>query len=167
MWYKAARKKKMIIMRGISGSGKSTKARALGESGVVLGSDDFWGPEYNFDKSKIGEAHQWNQMRVLDALQKGISPIVVDNTNVAMYEIRPYVEMAIKHDYEIDFQEPETSWKFDAEQLAKRNQHNVPIDVIESMLERWDADFTIDDVLKSRAPWETNEQHEGDDIKSF
>ena len=165
MWYKAASQKKMIIMRGISGSGKSTKARALGESGVVLGSDDFWGTEYNFDKSKIGEAHQWNQMRVLDALQKGISPVVVDNTNTQFWEMKKYVEMAREHGYDIDFVESDTPWKFDAEELAKRNKHSVPKEVIEEMLGRWDAEPTIEKVLESVAPWEKT--HSGDDIKSF
>jgi len=37
----------------------------------------------------------------------------------------------------------------------------VPIDVINDMLGRWDSNFTIDDVLKSRAPWENFEQYEG------
>jgi len=141
-------------MRGISGSGKSTKANELGRKGVVLGSDDFWGPDYDFDKNLIGEAHRWNQNRVEQALSQGISPVVVDNTNVSMYEFRPYVEMAIAYDYDVEYAEPDTAWKFDADELFLRNQHNTPKEVIQEMIERWDSGFTINEVLESKAPWE-------------
>lgn len=158
MWYRVAGQKRMIIMRGISGSGKSTKAKELGEGGVVLGSDEFWGPDYNFDKERIGEAHRWNQQRVREAVEHGISPIVVDNTNVSLYEFRPYVEIALEHGYDVEYAEPDTPWKFDAEELAKRNQHGTPPEVIQDMINRWDSNFSNDDVLKSRAPWESESE---------
>jgi NEDD4-binding protein 2 len=157
MWYKFSNQKKMIIMRGLPGSGKSTKARELGVGGIVLGSDDFWGPNYDFDKLKIGEAHRWNQNRVLEALEQGITPIVVDNTNVSFYEFRPYVEMAQKYKYDVEYVESDSSWKFNTEELAQRNQHNVPLDIIQQMLNRWDYNPTNEDVLKSKAPWEQSE----------
>ena len=152
MWYRLSNQKKMIIMRGISGSGKSTKARALGADGVVLGSDDFWGPEYDFDKSKIGEAHQWNQERVLDALQKGISPVVVDNTNCQFWEMKKYVEMAQEHGYDVEFQESDTPWKFDADELFSRNTHGVPLEVIKQMLMNWEKNPTVESILNSEPP---------------
>lgn len=157
MWYfrlSQSNNKKMYILRGLPGSGKSTKANEIGANVNVFGSDSFWGDEYDFDESRIGEAHRWNQKRVLDAINQNLSPIVVDNTNVSMYEFKPYVQMAIKHGYDIEFVEPDTPWKFDANELASRNKHNVPLDVIQSMLDRWDSNFTIDDVLNSTAPWE-------------
>lgn len=159
MWYKLANKKALIIMRGLPGSGKSTKAKQLGEGGIILGSDDFWGPEYNFDISKLGEAHRWNQNRALDALKKGISPIVIDNTNVSFYEFRPYVEMAQSYGYEISFQESDAPWKFDVEELTRRNTHQVPAERIQDMLDRWDLNPNIESVLKSVAPWEQDNSH--------
>jgi predicted kinase len=158
MWYRQAEQKRMIIMRGISGSGKSTKAKQLAIGGVVLGSDEFWGPDYDFDKTQIGEAHRWNQDRVRTALEEGASPVVVDNTNVSLYEFRPYVEMALEHGYDIEYAEPDTPWKFDAEELAKRNQHDTPPEVIQDMIDRWDSNFSTEDVLKSRAPWEVESE---------
>lgn len=154
MWYRTSNQKQLIIMRGIPGSGKSTLANELGAEGTVLSSDEFWGPDYDFDSSRTGEAHLWNQNRVKQALEQGISPIVVDNTNVSFYEFKPYVEMAQKHNYNIVFAEPDTPWKFNAEELAARNQHNVPLDVIKGMIGRWDSNPTIEKVLESIAPWE-------------
>jgi len=152
MWYKQASQKKLIIMRGISGSGKSTKAKELGANGVVLGSDDFWGEDYNFDRSKIGEAHEWNQNRVREALSSGMSPVVVDNTNTQFWEMKPYVEMALEHGYEIEFAEPDTPWKFDIEELTKRNQHGTPRDIIHQMLMNWQRNPSIEAVLNSERP---------------
>lgn len=144
----------MIIMRGISGSGKSTKAQELGKTGVVLGSDDFWGPNYEFDRTRIGEAHIWNQQRTKKALELDITPIVVDNTNISMYEFRPYLEMAIEHGYDVEYAEPDTLWKFNVDELVERNQHGTPREVIQDMLDRWDSNFSTEDVLNSLAPWE-------------
>ena len=42
-WYKKAQQKEKVlyVMRGISGSGKSSLAKELGKNGVVLSTDDF------------------------------------------------------------------------------------------------------------------------------
>jgi len=139
-------------MRGISGSGKSTLAQELGVGGVVFGTDDFWGEDYNFDRSKLGEAHQWNQDRAIKAMEQGISPIVIDNTNTQLWEMRPYVEAAVKHGYKVEFHEPNTPWKFNAEELAKRNSHGVPLDIIEQMLRNWEHNPTLESVLRAERP---------------
>ena len=59
---------KMFIMRGISGSGKSTKAREImakenscGNAAIICSADDFFmaSGKYKFDASKLGQAHAW------------------------------------------------------------------------------------------------------------
>ena len=137
-------------MRGISGSGKSTKAKELGADGVVLGSDDFWGEDYNFDRSKIGEAHEWNQNRVREALSNGISPVVVDNTNTQFWEMKPYVGMAQQYGYQIKIVSVEV--KNTAQELAQRNKHGVPADAIQKMLDKYDPKVTVMDILRSKPP---------------
>ena len=153
-WYKTAQQKTLYIMRGLSGSGKSTLANKLGEGGVVLGSDDFFmvGDEYVFDKEGKGYAHFWNQGRVEEAMKQGVTPIVADNTNVRQWEMKPYVELALKYGYEVEIAEPQTPWKFDAEELAKRNTHGVPLSVIKEKLKQWEPDPTIESILESEKP---------------
>lgn len=154
-WYKKAQNKKiLIICRGISGSGKSTLAKQLGKGGIVLGSDDFFmiNGKYEFDKSMQGQAHTWNQGRVREAMQQQITPIVVDNTNLQFWEMKPYVEMAQKFNYEVVFKEPTTPWKFDVEELAKRNTHGVPKEVIKQMVQNYQPNPTVEEVLKSERP---------------
>ena len=60
----------------------------------------------NFNPSKLGEAHQWNQDRVIEAMSKGINPIVVDNTHTQAWEAKPYVKAALKNGYEVIIKEP-------------------------------------------------------------
>ena len=155
-WYKTsqAKEKVLIIIRGISGSGKSTLAQQLGKDGVVLSTDDFFmeSGKYEFDPDGIGYAHDWNIDRSEQAMKKGISPIVIDNTTVEAWEAKPYVNQALKYGYKVKFREPNTTWKFDAEELAKRNTHGVPKDIIEKMINKWQPNITVDDVLKSEKP---------------
>lgn len=153
-WYKKAQEKIMYITRGISGSGKSTLAKSLGENGVVFSADDFFmvNGEYQFDPEKIKDAHIWNQLRAFNALKNGISPIVVDDTNLEAWEMQPYVKAAQKMGYKIEIREPNTPWKFDSEILAKKNKHDVPKDVIEEMIKRYQPNVTIEDILNTEPP---------------
>lgn len=142
---KVAEKKRMVIVRGISGSGKSTLARELGKGGVVLSTDDFFmvKGEYRFDRNLLGRAHAWNQNRTLYALERGVSPVVIDNTNVAWEDFKPYVNMAKIRGYEVSYAEPDTPWKFDVDELTRRNTHNVPREAIQKMLDRWQPTETL------------------------
>ena len=151
-WYKQSESKVMYIMRGLPGSGKSTKAEHLGQGGVVLASDDFFmvNGEYVWDERAISYAHSWNIRRAKEAIEKGISPIVIDNTNIKGEYARPYVEMAKEAGYEIRIAEPDTPWKFDVDELARRNTHRVPRDKIQKMVDSWEPDLTPESIMRSK-----------------
>jgi len=155
-WYKLAQRNKLIIIRGISGSGKSTLSKQLIGNGFAFSTDDFFmsDGEYNYDPDLIGNAHLWNINRVKTAMQNGINPIIVDNTNVHNWEMKPYVEQALKFKYEVEFAEPNTPWKFNIDELTKRNKHGVPKEVIEKMVTEWDHDVTVEGILESEKPEE-------------
>lgn len=166
-----AGRKVMFIMRGVSGSGKSTKAQQLGRGGVVLGSDEFWGPDYAFDPARIGDAHRWNQDRAKEAIQKGISPIVIDNMNLQAWEAKPYVEAAMAAGYEVRIaQSDDPMWQNFSpdtphqekerilQELVRRNKHGVPEDTMRSMMDRWQHGVTVDDILKSKSPLDKEEE---------
>lgn len=75
-------------MRGLPGSGKSTLAKKLaGQAGVIYSTDDFFmiKGEYVYDPKKIGEYHQKNFERTSESIKKGVSPIVIDNTNIKLW----------------------------------------------------------------------------------
>ena len=137
--------KKCWIVRGAPGSGKSTLAKKLGEGGVVLSSDDFFtiNGKYLFHSEAQGDAHVWNQGRARKAMRTGTNPVVIDNTNMTWREIKPYANIAQECGYEIAYAEPDTPWKFDVDELARRNTHGVHKDVIQKMVDRWQPTDTL------------------------
>jgi len=157
-WYsriKTSQHKNILyVMRGLPGSGKSTKAKELGVGGQVFSTDDFFmvGDEYKFDIDFIDEAHGWNNMRVKDAIDEGVSPVVLDNTNVEAWHPKKVVEYAKANGYGVEIIEPETDWAFDPEELAKRNTHQVPQVDIQGKLDKWHPNLTVDDILNSEEP---------------
>lgn len=143
--------KMLYIMRGLPGSGKSTVAKALGKDGIVFSTDDFFlcDGKYEFNSNKLGLYHSMNINRAREAMEDGITPVVIDNTNVRAADCKPYVEAGLKNGYEIEFVEPETKWKFDLNELVKKNTHNVPLFTIKRMLARWEKNVTVESCLKA------------------
>ena len=87
----------------------------------------------HFDPLLILDAHQWNQKRFRGALELGISPIVVDNTNILHVHMDPYIDLAQQYGYDIEVVPISTNMS--DEQLAIRNVHGVPLNVIRRMRE--------------------------------
>jgi len=38
--------------------------------------------------------------------------VIIDNTNLESWEMKPYMLMALDYGYEIEIMEPNTPWKF-------------------------------------------------------
>lgn len=152
----------LIILRGISGSGKSTLAKYLVETaggsmqGAVYSTDDYFVNAstgmYTFDPSLLGQAHRWNQERSEQSMKAGLSPIVIDNTHTQKWEAKPYVSAARRYGYGVEIMEPETWWRRNPQELARRNTHGVSLEVIQRMLDRWEHDYTVENILVSEKP---------------
>jgi len=145
---------KLIIMRGLPGSGKSTLAGSYG--GLVFSTDDFFMKDgiYQFDPSKIGEAHLWNQERTKQAVNTGNPLVVVDNTNVCAWELRPYAEMGVDQDYSIFLAQSDAPHKWNVDRLSKLNSHGVRKEVIQKMKDSFEHNLTLDQILQARSPYE-------------
>ena len=81
-------------MRGLPGSGKSTKAKKIaGEHGVIYSTDDFFivNGVYVYDAKMIVQYHDRNYKRTLEALKEGKPLIIIDNTNIKLWEMKKYV----------------------------------------------------------------------------
>ncbi|KAM5182035.1 uncharacterized protein ACMZJ9_002432 isoform 2-T2 [Mantella aurantiaca] len=150
-------KGKLVLLRGVPGSGKSTLACSLldqSPDGIVLSTDDYFCQEngYTYDVKLLGDAHNWNHDRARRAMDDGRSPIIIDNTNIQAWEMKPYVQMAIEKCYDVDFLEPNTWWKVDPHELEKRNTHRVPHEKISQMLERFEHGINVGVVMSSVEP---------------
>ncbi len=145
--------KRLYIMRGLPGSGKSTAAKNLSDN--VFSTDDFFmvDGEYKFDPAFLASNHLKNQNAVLDAMKNGVAPIVVANTATKAWEMKPYVSMADSYGYEVVITYPETPWAWDADECAKRNVHGVPLHAIRAMALRFEKDLTLEDIRNARAPF--------------
>ncbi|XP_032823163.2 uncharacterized protein LOC116949687 [Petromyzon marinus] len=147
-------KKLLFLLRGPPGSGKSTLARELlseGPNGVVLSTDQFFcrNGRYEYNASQLEAAHTWNHQQAEKAMKLGKSPVIIDNTNLNFWEMKPYVLAALEHTYKVIFKEPKTQWLLNANQLARRNTHGVTVEKIKRMLLRFERPASIDKVLNS------------------
>lgn len=135
---------KVVIMRGISGSGKSTYSQKHYPKAYRCSADDFFtevvgeGKSYVFDPRRLGEAHRWCMERFIRATTHkdplGKAPlVVVDNTHLQMWEFMGYVQVAQAMGYEVEVVRMDTP----TEVAAKRNTHGVPFNKVEDMSRRF------------------------------
>ena len=80
-------------MRGLPGSGKSYLANQIaGKTGQAFSADDYHvNPrtgKYKWKPENVSPAHQWNYNRIKKAIESGMSPVVVDNTNTTAWELK-------------------------------------------------------------------------------
>lgn len=146
----------LIIMRGIPGSGKSTRAKSIVGSGIIHSTDDlieatgdyeghFKRMVANDDWSPHHKMHQTNYNNAKKSLSQGISPVIIDNTNLSPTECRPYVVVALEmgfSDENIKIEDVGTGG-LSAEQLAQRNTHNVPLESIEKMITKYNSNKVL------------------------
>ena len=67
-----------------------------------------------------------------------------------MYNVSSLKAQRLK--YKVEILEPSTPWKFDCEELARRNVHGVPFIKILKMLGRYERDITVESILASSLP---------------
>lgn len=158
-----ASKKVLVIMRGVSGSGKSTVASRISKErgGVVFSTDDFFEKDgvYEFDPKMLSSNHAKNQNRAEEAMASGASPIIIDNTNTAAWEMKPYVQAAKRHGYEIEIVEPgsegfpEADFEEIMRRQAGRGSKSIPSEVVKKMMGRFEKGVSVDDILASKSPF--------------
>lgn len=121
----------LIIIRGLPGSGKTTKAKRLPPDIVHLETDQFWTDtegNYNFDASQLERAHDWCWRETKKHLQEGRT-VAVSNTFTTLGEMDRYVRLAI--DFQCGLVIHNCEFRFES-------IHPVPGEVLERMKARWD-----------------------------
>jgi len=157
--FKEKTTQELIILRGLPGSGKSTEGRKLVSNGIIHSTDDVMTQLGNgnystafkvldeFGRPKLlGTAHKINEYRAKESMAKGITPVIIDNTNLNRGSIKPYVKEALRlgyHDENIKFIDVGTGGKT-LEELAERNEHNVSLEMITTMYEKYKNSGPID-----------------------
>lgn len=141
--------KKMIVMRGLPGSGKSTEVTKiianfcnshLGYSTVVCSADHFFldsNGEYHFNPKMIGDAHAACKEKAQKFMNAGVDLVIIDNTNTQYWEYQPYLTMAETYNYEVEIVKVGGILPENVELYAQRNTHGVPKEAIKRMAERF------------------------------
>jgi hypothetical protein len=91
--------------------------------------------KYNFDASKLGQAHGWCQRGVREAMEMEVTPLVVSNTSMTKWEVEPYLSLASEFGYEVIVYKIKGPW--DAKLFAARNAHNVPLSVVQKQISKY------------------------------
>ena len=128
----------LILLRGLPGSGKSTLAKIIlqlrsTDEPEVLSADDFFEDKegsYNFDPSKLKEAHNYCQFRCSERMRQQKSKIVVANTFTQEWEMDEYFKMAERYNYRVHTVIVEN-------RHGNENVHGVPEDKLQQMKNRF------------------------------
>ena len=132
--------KVLTLLRGLPGSGKSTFAHFIWNSGVIREADQFFvgeDGEYRFDGSKIKDAHKWCRDEVEKMMQENKTSggvyypeIAVSNTFTQEWEMEEYYKLAQEYGY--------TVFSIIVENRhGGINEHGVPAEKLEQMKNRF------------------------------
>jgi predicted kinase len=128
----------LYLLRGLPGSGKSTLARFVGDAFVEADMFFLKNGKYEFDGSKIRDAHAWCQSTVREWMQMNAdtygleySEIAVSNTFTQEWEMEAYYNLAKEFNYKV--------FSIIVENRHDGvNSHGVPEDKLEAMKSRFE-----------------------------
>ena len=124
--------KELFLLRGLPGSGKSTLAESLGGSHMEADKYFTYEGKYEFDVTKLKDAHDWCQNAVRVFMENKSKRVVVSNTFTQEWEMKPYFNLAEKHGYKVYSLIVEN-------RHGGINEHGVPEDKLEIMKNRFEV----------------------------
>jgi predicted kinase len=126
----------LTIIRGVSGSGKSTWGKTNYPDATQCEADTFFvdvDGNYNFDHTQLGKAHLYCLGQATKAILDN-KDVVVANTNLKYWEFEPYLKLASQFNYKIHIVTLNTQFE---------NKHGVSQEVVNHMRSRMDSIETI------------------------
>ena len=138
-------KTKVVILRGLPGSGKSYLASHCGVTdAVVCSSDNYFNKTgtYQFDRKRIVEAHAHCCQQFVQAISDARELVFIDNTNSMRWEYRVYTHLCQLLGLGCQVVEiPHPNLNIVSSYLS-RNVHNLTLSAVKDYTDRWEADKT-------------------------
>lgn len=132
----------LFLVRGLPGAGKSTFANHIWNEYAICEADKYFinkeTGEYNFDATKLREAHEWCRSEVETRMKdhqlnaQYYPEIVVSNTFTQEWEMKAYMDLAAKYGYQVVSLIVEN-------RHGNSSIHNVPDETIEKMKSRFEV----------------------------
>jgi predicted kinase len=157
---------KVIVMMGLPGSGKSTWSKSVSGRKLILSSDNYFTDSDGNYNWTIKEAHKGHEdclrrfMKVFWPKPPSGDPIpgpevvIIDNTNVRIHDISPYIRIAQAYGCQVEVKYIKTN----IEVAKSRNIHRVPeiaYDImqrnLDNLLKIWPKDFPQIELVETTA----------------
>lgn len=139
-------KNMMVLMRGLSGSGKTHTAHELARTaGCDPASCIFSAADFLDDTSTerhstphIEASHADNMRRICGAIADRIQLVIVDNTNTRLWEMVEYIDLAKMCGYGVRIAHSRAEWRFDPVECARRCLHHSDEEITKRQLSKWE-----------------------------
>jgi len=166
--------KTLHIMRGVSGAGKSTYIKQnIPDPKVIHSTDDvvehdvapkltgktgmeaykayFQHMQNTKDFGLHHKSHQMNLDNAKRSMDQGEENVVIDNTNLEPWEAKRYAAYGLEKGYNVSVHNVDPG-NVSAEELAARNLHGVPLEVIQKMLNKFkrNPEMTVDEIMAAK-----------------
>lgn len=119
---------RLILVRGLPGSGKTTFAKSLGIFHVEQDMRLMRDGRYEWSKETVTDAVHFCQNATKLAILEGID-VVVSNTYTRIWEFKPYIDFASKNGYSVTVYKASGNFG---------SIHDVPESTMAAMRDRWE-----------------------------
>lgn len=126
--------KRLILIRGLPGSGKSSLAEQIADQndGMNYEADQFMVDvqgNYEYRQDRLSLCHRQCFLAMSSAFGIGVSTVCISNTFTQLWEMKKYIDYAASNDIELTVIKAEG---------VKHNKKNVPDGKIARMRKRWE-----------------------------
>lgn len=146
--------KRLDIVRGLPGSGRSEVVAGLREATTVVLEPETLLPSELSPLSPVGEsAVQSAGLELLDdSIRRGVAHIVVESSFPTAAHIRPFVQKALNSGHDVRWHEPATAWRLDPRELQQKTTMPVDMEELRFAAQSWESVESIEQVLASKTP---------------